>query len=98
MVLDLQFLHMETGTVKLKALVYDILRPASAISDYTIGVQMAVSLRKITQIMSGISFITACVAYASTNKTKTIRTEKELFFFGLCLHTFLDAMLLPQSY
>ena len=78
MVLDLQFLHMETGTVKLKALVYDILHPASAISDYAIGVQMAVSLRKTTQIMSGISFITA---YASTNKTKTIWTEKELFFF-----------------
>ena len=64
-----EFLHMETGTVKLKALVYDILHPASAISDYAIGVQMAVSLRKTTQIMSGISFITA---YASTNKTKTI--------------------------
>ena len=75
---------METGPAKLKALVYDILRPTSAISDYTIGVQMAVSLRKTTQIMPGISFITACVAYDSTNKTKTISfsTEKELFFFS----------------
>jgi len=36
------------------------------------GAQMAASLYKTTQIISGVSVITAHVAYARTNKTKII--------------------------
>ena len=56
--------------------------------------------------MSGASFITAYVAYASTNKTNIVRIETELFFLFFlpgadAPHVYvraLDAMLLPQSY
>ena len=60
---------------------------------------MGVSLYQTTRIISGVSFITAHVAYASTNKTKIVWTETELFllFFtrggrASCLRACLDAM------
>ena len=41
---------------------------------------MSVGWKQTSQIIPGVSFITAHVAYASTNKTKIIRTETEYFF------------------
>ena len=66
---------------KLQAVVYNILPPTTAITDYTVGLgklsangqsffeaQMAASLEQTTQIISGISFIThgSHIAYVST--------------------------------
>jgi len=80
-------LSVTVGYIKatLQALVYDIFPPTTATTDYVIGLeklsaneqffvgaQMEVSLEQITQIISGVSFITAHVAYASTNKTKIV--------------------------
>ena len=42
---------------------------------------MGVSLEQTSQTISGISFITAYVAYASTNENQTHLIETELFFF-----------------
>ena len=70
---------------ELLTLVYDIPSPTTAMTDYAIrlekltangqfflGTQMAGSLEQTAQTMSGVSFITACTAYASTNKTKIV--------------------------
>ena len=80
----LQHVPTLVGT-KLQALIYDSLPPTTAIIDYAIGLeklsangqffdvaQMAISLEQTTQIISGVSFITTHVAYASTNKTKIV--------------------------
>ena len=57
----------------------------------------------MTQIMSDVSFISDHVAYVSTNKTKIVWIEMELFSFLLsfnpgasCLRACLDAMSLSQ--
>ena len=76
---------LKNETPKLQALVYDIHPPTIAITDFTIGLekpsangqffigaQMTVNLKQTTQIISGISFTTAHVAYASANKSKII--------------------------
>ena len=68
--------------VKLQALVYDILPPTTAITDYAVGLrklspneqvllgaQMAV---RLSQKLLGVSFTTAHVAFSSTNKTKIV--------------------------
>ena len=52
---------------------------------------MAVSLWQITQIISGVSFITDCVAYASTNKTKIVWIDTTPPFFLLFFLPGLDA-------
>ena len=83
--------HDNTGP-KFQALVYNILSPSIASTDYTIclrklsanqhfflAAQMALSLQQTTQIISGISFITTHVAYASTTKTRIVWIEMELF-------------------
>ena len=44
----------------------------SANGQFFVGAQMAVSLLQTSQIISGVSFITAHVACASTNRTKTV--------------------------
>ena len=72
-----------TVAPKLQAPVYHILPPTTAIIYYTtrleklpadgqfsVGAQMAVSLYKTTQIMSGVSFVAILIAYASTDKTR----------------------------
>ena len=115
--------HDNTGP-KFQALVYNILSPSIASTDYTIclrklsanqhfflAAQMALSLQQTTQIISGISFITTHVAYASTTKTRIVWIEMELFSslslslslftqgrWSSCLCACLDTMLLPQSY
>ena len=79
---------------KLQALVYDILPSTTAVFSYAIGswklsaneqffvgAQTVVSLSQTTQIIPDICFITDHVAYASSNKTKIIWIEMELFFF-----------------
>ena len=77
---------------ELQALVYDILPPTNAIincatglaeqlsanaGQFFVGAQMAVSLYQTNQIISGIFYITAHVAYARTNKTKIVLIETE---------------------
>ena len=79
--------------VRLQTLVYDILPPATVIIDYAIGLeklsangqffvgahaQLAVSFQRTTESISGVTFVTAHVAYVSTNKTKIVSLETEL--------------------
>ena len=79
--------------VKLQALVYDIRPSTTAVFSYAIGsrklsaseqfflgAQTVVSLLQTTQIISDVCFITDHVAYASSNKTKIVGIETELFF------------------
>ena len=81
------------GEGKLQALVYDILPSTTAVFSYAIGSrklsateqffvgsQTVVSLLQTTQIISDVCFITDHVAYASSNKTKFVWIEKEIFF------------------
>ena len=78
---------------KLPASVHDILPPATARTDYAAGFQnLTVSYRTVfrrcsngskvvtdnSNYVSGVSFITAHVAYASTDKTKIVWIETEL--------------------
>ena len=83
-----------TPIPKLQALVYDILPSTTAVFSYAIGsrklsaneqffvgAQTVVSLLQTTQIISHVCFITDHVAYASSNKTRIIWIETELFFF-----------------
>ena len=72
---------------------------------FFVGAQTVVSWLHTTQI-SDICFITDHGAYASSNKTKIISIETELFFFSFftlggcisCLRVCLGTKLLPQSY
>ena len=77
---------------KLQALVYDILPSTTAVFSYAegsrklsaneqffVGAQTVVSLLQTTQIISDVCFITDYVAYASSNKTKIVWIETELF-------------------
>ena len=103
--------------MQIQALVYDILPSTTAIFSYAIGsrkllankqflvgAQTVVSLSQTTQIISHVCFISDHVAYASSNKTKTVWIKMELFFFftrcgcASCLHACLGSRLLPQSY
>ena len=72
-------------SVKLQALVYDILplttavfsyairsRKLSANEQFFISAQIVVSLLQTTQVISNVCFITDHVAYASSNKTKIV--------------------------
>ena len=98
---------------KLQALVYDIVPSTTAIVDYAIGLgklsaneqffdeaQTVASFEQTIQIISGVSFTTGHVAYASTNETKIVWIETELLFFTRCgcvscLSGCLGARLLP---
>ena len=74
------------GEVKIKAIAYDVLlvttiiircrlRKNCQLTDsfcLFVGAQIAAGLHQTTQIISGVSFTTAHVAYASTNKTKRV--------------------------
>ena len=104
---------------KPQALVYDILPSTTAVFSYVIGppkklsvneqffvgAQTVVSLLQTTQIIPDVCFITDNAAYASSNKTKIVWIETELFFSFLftwggcasCLRACLGARLLPQS-
>ena len=82
-------------------------RKLSANEQFLVGTQTVVSLLQTTQIISNACFITDHVAYASSNKTKIVWIETELFFlFSFlpgggcvsCLRACLGARLLPQSY
>ena len=79
--------------VKLQALVYNILPSTTAVFSYAIGsrklsanepffvgAQTVVSLLQTIQIIPDVCFITDHVAYASSNKTKIVWIETELFF------------------
>ena len=63
---------------------------------------MAASLWQTIQIISGVSFITVHVVFASTNTTTVVWIEAELFFTlggrASCFRACFDAVLLPQSY
>ena len=85
--------------VKLQALDYDILPSTTAVFSYTIGprklsaneqffvgAETVVSLLQTTQIISDICFITEHVTYASSNKTKIVWIETELFFDTVGTH------------
>ena len=76
---------IEMGQHKLQALVYDILPSATAVFSYAtgsrklsaneqffVGAQTVVSLLQTTQMISDVCFITDHVAYASSNKIKTV--------------------------
>ena len=86
------FLNWNTLRAKLQTLVYDILpsttavfsyaigsRKLSANEQYFVGAQTVISLLQTTQIISDVCFITDHVAYASSNKTKIVWIETELF-------------------
>ena len=53
--------------------------------------QTVVSLLQTTQIISHFCFITDHVAYASSNKTKIVGIETELFFFSFLFLPGVDA-------
>ena len=67
-----------------KALVYHILPPTTTVTatpsvskncqlmEFFVGAQMAASLVQTTQIISGVCFVTAHVAYASIIKTRIV--------------------------
>ena len=83
---DTQQSFLTINNTKLQALVYNILPPTTTITGYATvsencqfftGTQMGIRLLQTTQIISGISIITAHAAYSSTNKTKTVWTEME---------------------
>ena len=60
-------------TTSTAIIVYAIgLRKLSANGQFFVGAQMAVSLYQATQIISGVSFITAHIALASINNTKIL--------------------------
>ena len=76
---------IEMGQHKLQALVYHILPSATAVFSYAtgsrklsaneqffVGAQTVVSLLQTTQMISDVCFITDHVAYASSNKIKTV--------------------------
>ena len=100
--------------IKLQALVYNILLSTTAVFSYTIGArklsankqffvgaQTIVSLLFTTQIKSDVCFITDHVAYASSNKTKIVWNEMELFLLpGVdASRVYVHAWALPvQSY
>ena len=86
--------HYFTHTVKLQALVYDILPSTTAVFSYAIGSRKlsaneqffvgaltVASLLQTTQTKEGVSFITANKVYTSTNKTTIVWIETELLFF-----------------
>ena len=95
---------------KLQASVYDILPSTTAVFSYAsgsrklsaneqifVGAQTVVSLLQTTQIISGVCFITDHVAYTSSNKTKIVWIETELFFFLLWVdapHVYVHAWVL----
>ena len=54
-------------------------RKLSANKQFFVGAQTVVSLLFKTQIKSDVCFITDHVAYASSNKTKIVQNEMELF-------------------
>ena len=103
---------------KLQALVYDILpqsnhchnwlhhRPPKTVSKRTVFHWCSDGSKFVTEteIILGVSLITAHTAFASTNKTKIVWIETELFFLPAVdtprvnVRTSVDAMLLPQSY
>ena len=73
------------ATLKLQALIYDILHSTTAVFSYAIGsrklsaneqffvgAQTVVSLLQTTQIKQGVSFIVANKVYTSTNKTTIV--------------------------
>ena len=62
-------------------------RKLSANEQFFVGAQTEVILLQTTQIISQFCFITAHVAYASSNKTKIVWIETELFFFFLLFYT-----------
>ena len=74
-----------THTLKLQALVYNVLPSTTAIFSYAIGsrkllaneqffvgAQTVVSLLQTAQIISDVCFTTDHVAYTSSNKTKIV--------------------------
>ena len=63
---------------------------------YFVGAQTVVSSLQTTQILSGVCFITDHVAYASSNKTKIVWIETELFSFFLFF--FLPGVDAPHVY
>ena len=84
---------VEIALPKLQALVYDILSSTTAMFSYAIGsrklsanrqffvgAQTVASLLQTTQIISDVCFVTDHVAYASSNKTKIVWIETDLFF------------------
>ena len=96
------FISSYTCDARLQALVYDILPSTTAIFSYTVGsrklsaieqffvgAQTAVSLLQTTQIMSDIYLITDYGAYAGSNKTKNRLNQDGLRLFfnleSLCL-------------
>ena len=85
---------MVKGLCKLQAVVYGILPSTTAVFSCTIGsrklsaneqffvaAQTVVCLLQTTQIISDICFMTDHVAYASSNKTKIVWIEVELFSY-----------------
>ena len=79
---------------KLQALVYDILPSTTAVFSYAtgsrklsaneqffVGAQTVGSLLQTTQIISDVCFIIDHVASASSNKTKIVSIDTELFSF-----------------
>ena len=58
----------------------------SANGQFFVGAQMTLRLQHTTQIISGVSFITANVAYTGTNKTKIVLIEMELLFYPRWMH------------
>ena len=92
---------------KLQALVHNSLPSTTAIFSYAIGSRKLSPNEQFfagahSQITSDICSITAPVAYASSNETKTVWIETELFFTrggcASCLWACLGARLLLQSY
>ena len=82
---DTQQSFLTINNTKLQALVYNILSPTTTITGYATvsencqfftGTQMAIRLLQTSQIISGISIITAHAAYSSTNKTKTVSVSE----------------------
>ena len=74
-----------SASLKIQALVYDILPSTTAVFSYAIGsrklsaneqffvgAQTVVSLLQTTQIKQGVSFIAANKVYTSTNKTTIV--------------------------
>ena len=54
-------------------------RKLSANEQFLVGAQTVVSLLQTTEIKQGVSFIAANKVYTSTNQTKIIWIETELF-------------------
>ena len=106
---------LDTAQPKLQTLVYDILpsitaifsyaigsRKLSANEQFSVGAQTVVSLLQliqITQIISDVWFIIDHDAYTSSNKTKIVWIETELFFYPgwMCL-MFMCVLGLLQSH